>query len=197
LIDAGTFRREVQASLQRVNAAWNAYLQTYMAGEEARLLGVAKQAQSPVRRLIDARLQLVDNGSLKAQDGTSLNQQTYEAYYPMLDGLHAYQVKFAGEFNRQTGESYEGLAKSYVIGCVSDCAVGAGCLALHHTPSWHMHEVISHISEHAELTRRLQIEGTDELAQTGLAFNSMMDRFQVLVGELGRAVEQLTHPPRK
>lgn len=198
LIDAGTYRREVQASLERADKAWNAYLQTYITGEEARLLEVAKQAQAPVRRLIDERLRQLDSGSLKAQDGQSFNRETYEAYDPLLDALDAlysYQVKFAGEFNRQSAAEYQSLVTVYVTGSVLVVLVLAFlALAVYRSisrPLGHMHEVISDISEHADLTLRLQVEGNDELAQTGLAFNSMMDRFQALVGELGRAVEQL------
>ena len=58
-------------------------------------------------------------------------------------------------------------------------------------PLSHMHAVISEIAEQADLTRRVTIEGDDELASTGRAFNSMMERFQKLVADLGRAVEQL------
>ena len=198
LIDAGTFRREVQASLQRAESAWDAYEQTYITGDEARLMEVVKQAKVPVRNLIDARLQQVDSGELLSQDGQSFNRQTYEAYDPLLDAmdaLYAYQVKFAGEFNQQSSADYQGLVKAYVIACGLVVLVLAFLAwAIYRSisrPLGHMHEVISDISEHADLTRRLQIEGSDELAQTGLAFNSMMDRFQALVGELGRAVEQL------
>ena len=198
LIDAGTFRREVQASLQRAESAWDAYEQTYITGDEARLMEVVKQAKVPVRNLIDARLQQVDSGELLSQDGPSFNRQTYEAYDPLLDALDAlysYQVKFASEFNQQTETDYQGLVKAYVIACGLVVLVLAFLAwAIYRSisrPLGHMHEVISDISEHADLTRRLQIEGSDELAQTGLAFNSMMDRFQALVGELGRAVEQL------
>ncbi|MVW74700.1 HAMP domain-containing protein [Pseudomonas sp. R-22-3w-18] len=198
LIDAGTFRREVQASLQRAESAWDAYEQTYITGDEARLMEVVKQAKVPVRNLIDARLQQVDSGELLSQNGPSFNRQTYEAYDPLLDALDAlysYQVKFASEFNQQTETDYQGLVKAYVIACGLVVLVLAFLAwAIYRSisrPLGHMHEVISDISEHADLTRRLQIEGSDELAQTGLAFNSMMDRFQALVGELGRAVEQL------
>ena len=198
LIDAGTFRREVQASLQRAESAWDAYEQTYITGDEARLMEVVKQAKVPVRNLIDARLQQVDSGELLSQDGPSFNRQTYEAYDPLLDALDAlysYQVKFASEFNQQTETDYQGLVKAYVIACGLVVLVLAFLAWVIYRsisrPLGHMHEVISDISEHADLTRRLQIEGSDELAQTGLAFNSMMDRFQALVGELGRAVEQL------
>ena len=198
LIDAGTFRREVQVSLQRAESAWDAYQQTYITGDEARLMEVVKQAKVPVRNLIDARLQQVDSGELLSQDGPSFNRQTYEAYDPLLDALDAlysYQVKFASEFNQQTETDYQGLVKAYVIACGLVVLVLAFLAwAIYRSisrPLGHMHEVISDISEHADLTRRLQIEGSDELAQTGLAFNSMMDRFQALVGELGRAVEQL------
>jgi len=198
LIDAATFRREVQASLERADKAWNAYLQTYITGEEARLLEVAKQAQAPVRRLIDERLSQLDNGSLKSQDGQRFNRETYEAYDPLLDALdalYAYQVKFAGEFNRQSAAEYQSLVTVYVAGCVLVVLVLAFlALAVYRSisgPLGHMHQVIGDIAEHADLTRRLQVVGSDELAQTGQAFNSMMDRFQALVGELGRAVEQL------
>jgi methyl-accepting chemotaxis protein len=198
LIDAATFRREVQASLERADKAWNAYLQTYITGEEARLLEVAKQAQAPVRRLIDERLRQLDSGSLKSQDGQRFNRETYEAYDPLLDALdalYAYQVKFAGEFNRQSAAEYQSLVTVYVAGCVLVVLVLAFlALAVYRSisgPLGHMHQVIGDIAEHADLTRRLQVVGSDELAQTGQAFNSMMDRFQALVGELGRAVEQL------
>nr|WP_139213967.1 methyl-accepting chemotaxis protein [Pseudomonas guineae] len=198
LIDGGTFRREVQASLQRADTAWNAYLQTHITGDETRLMEATKRAKEPVRRLIDSRLEQLDNGNLRSQDGASFNQQTYEAYDPLLDALdslYTYQVQVAGEFNNQSSEDYQGLFKAYVIACVLAVVLLALlALAVYRSisrPVVHMHEVISDISEHADLTRRLQIEGSDELAQTGLAFNRMMDRFQALIGELARAVEQL------
>lgn len=198
LIDADTFRREVQTSLQRADTAWNAYLQTYITGDESRLMETVKQTQAPVRRLIEERLLLVDNGSLRALDGPSFNRKTYEVYDPMLDALdalYAYQVKFAGEFNQQSAADYQGLSKAYIVACaLVVLALAFLAFAVYRSisrPLGHMHEVISDIAKHADLTRRLQIEGDDELAHTGRAFNSMMDRFQALVGDLGRAVEQL------
>lgn len=198
LIDEGTFRREVKASLQRADTAWKAYLKTHITGEETRLMEATQKAQEPVKRLIESRLQQLDSGSLRSQDGASFNQETYETYDPLIDALgslYAYQVKVAGEFNRQTSVDYQGLFKVYVIACgIVVVLLALLALAVYRSisrPVGHMHEVISDISEHADLTRRLQIEGNDELAQTGLAFNRMMDRFQALIGELARAVEQL------
>ena len=198
LIDGPTFRREVQDSLNRADKAWAEYLATHITGEEARLLEVVKRAQPAVRQLIDQRLAQVDDGRLKAQDSTSFNREVYAAYDPFLEAFEAlfnYQVGVAKAFNEQSEAEYQALAKFYVIGSVLVVLVLAFlAYAIYRSisrPLSHMHAVISEIAEQADLTRRVTIEGDDELASTGRAFNSMMERFQKLVADLGRAVEQL------
>jgi methyl-accepting chemotaxis protein len=198
LIDGATFRREVQDSLQRADTAWAEYLATSIQGEEARLLEVAKRAQPAVRQLIDRRLQQIDDGVLKAQDSTSFNREIYAAYDPLLEAFEAlfdYQVSVAKAFNEEAEADYQALVKLYVIGSVLVVFVLALlALAIYRSisrPLGHMHSVISEIAEQADLTRRVTVEGDDELASTGRAFNSMMERFQRLVADLGGAVEQL------
>jgi methyl-accepting chemotaxis protein len=198
LIDQASYRSEVQASLERANKSWSDYLGTSIAGEEARLLNEAKAVQPSVLKLIEQRLAQVADGSLQGLDGSALNRETYAVYDQWLgvfDALFNYQVRIAGTFNQDARASYQSLSASYVIGCsVVVLLLVVLAWAIYRSisgPLSHMHSVISAIAENADLTRRLQVVGSDELASTGRAFNHMMERFQRLIADLRGAVEQL------
>ncbi|MCU1719430.1 methyl-accepting chemotaxis protein [Pseudomonas sp. 5P_3.1_Bac2] len=198
LINDVTYRTEVQASLERANKSWNDYLVTSISGEEARLLDDAKGVQPVVLKLIEERLAQVADGSLQGLDDASLNRETYAVYDQWLgvfDALFNYQVRIASAFNQDSRQSFHTLSASYVIGCAVVVVVLALLAwAIYRSisaPLSHMHRVISAIAENADLTRRVEVVGSDELASTGRAFNHMMERFQRLIADLRGAVEQL------
>ena len=187
---AGIFDKSTTlASLQQAEGlaqnAWQAYKQTELTSEEARLLTDAEQKMQPFISALSGYVRQINDDSLLTLPAAQFNQQLYQLADPLsaaLDKLIVLQLQEADKFRQVSAREYASF--QFLFGIV--LVVVFLCLA---ALGWFIYRSIQHplrllqgcisgVGADLDLRLRAQVQGRDEIAATSLAFNETLQRLQ-------------------
>lgn len=168
-------------------------------GGQALRQAVSSSMTDSMRFLEDGRSRML---ALKAQHGNAqARADAWQAYKreasPVANSartsFRALQELLSESINRNTHKMEAAIADahtlSWVIGGVVMLVVALSaatamlirsCMLRLDT----LRQTMATIGDTSDLTRRVEVQGEDELAQTGRIFNSMLDRFQQLIQQM-------------
>ncbi|OAN43019.1 hypothetical protein A6A04_10000 [Paramagnetospirillum marisnigri] len=146
-----------------------------MVGEAARSSGVT------LLRLLD------ENGRLLAEGGSVSAAEVVEKRLPVFVGGHGFGQVHVGldtrELNRAVKEA-GGRLLAIGLGGMALTGLFSWILGTYLTTGLERLRVVGNLLASGDLDARVAVDGRDELAETGLAFNAMATRIQELVGKL-------------
>ncbi|MDX9699531.1 MAG: methyl-accepting chemotaxis protein [Rhodocyclaceae bacterium] len=186
----------IEQTLQHQQAAWQAFLQTYLLEEEKRLAG---ELGTVLKRLDTVFAQGV--ASLRSGDVWNASRLSSDERVPdyrqrdaLLDQLIALQLR-VGEAEAQAGA--QRYALSVVVFGASMAVVLALMLLLHFfvrsvvRDIRSIEQVVEHTQRDGDVRRMVRVSRFDELGQLADAFNSMMANIQTILIQIRSAATQV------
>ena len=196
--DASTALANLNKALISAEQAWQAYKQTELTTDEARLVVDAEQKMTPfLTAMTHYQRQLSDN-SLRSENAEAFNQALYQVADPLssaLDKLIMLQLDEADKFRQLAQQEYQrfSLLFGIILVVVFICLALLGWLiyrSIQH-PLRLLQRCISGVGSELDLRLRAEVRGKDEIAATSLALNETLQRLQQFFAELGQAIIQL------
>lgn len=177
---------------------WDAYLSTTLTDKEQQLVQTSSQRLEPVRSLISKYVNMIESKQLVAIPAELFNETLYSTFDPLSVSLKALidlQLSVAGVFKQTANENFD-TTKSMLI------LVATILTLLMAIVAWQVYRsiqqsvdslktTITRIAESADLTLRAPVNGKDEIAQTAIGFNRMVERLNTLVKGVGDATNSL------
>ena len=188
----------VRNNINEINRVFDAYMQTYLTPEEAQ---VAEEFQK-------RRAHFVNQGLIPALE--ALERGDYEAVYPIVirelssrpfarvreagDRLMAIQLEIAAEIYARQQRTYQvnlllfslllvaGISLNILLAWFTITGIGRGVKSL---------EEATIAMDGGDLSVRVPIEGNDEIAHIGVAFNHMAKGFAEVMSDISGAASQL------
>ncbi|MET1079735.1 MAG: methyl-accepting chemotaxis protein [Pseudomonas sp.] len=198
VFDESTFRSGVGEARQRIDLAWRAYSSTKLTAEELSRVRRIEPMFTTANQLIDQFLGEVQGGQLRAQEAKLFNERLYGSIDPLsgeLEGLIKLQLDEGVKLNELTQSQYASIKQSFLlIGTLALVLVLTAALMISLSiirPLRSLSAVIGQVQRSSDLTLRAPVNGSDELASTAEAFNTMLEHLQGLIRHLGDAAIQL------
>ena len=184
----------------RIKKTWEIYLSTELTDEEQKLANEAeplfKQANTAINN-IEAFLS-DKTGNIQYQLN-QFNGPLYEFIDPISDKiteLIQLQLDVAKQISDKVHADTQTLTTYYIVGTI----LATLCLMLASFtvtksitgPLNIMNNAMANIEKNSDITQKIHIQGKDELAETARVFNRMMQRIDVLMGEVRGSSTQLS-----
>ena len=188
---------QVAESVEQGASQWALFLKTHLTPREQVLIDTAESHLKPVQQFIDRYITMAEAGTLAAVDQDRFTAELYATFDPLIASLEELIDLLdneAHEFVEQTDADFAVLYWEIVMAAVVLVIVVAlaGYVIYRsiNVPIDRMRTTMNDIADNKDLTRRMDTTGRDELAQLGMAFNGMLESFQVLISKLREASEQ-------
>ena len=192
-------RQGIQEAQQRISKNWQRYTSTELTAEEQTLVRQAenqfKTAQQAIERLnrFMATLSGTHAGRLNDFDG-----EMYRDIDPIggtIAQLISLQLRVAAEQRQALKESYDSNTLMVILMMLAILTVvtvlGITIARAISAPLGRMRDTIRDIEQNHDLSLRVQIKGSDEVAQIGHAVDGMLAQFQQLVQQVLMSVNQV------
>ncbi|MFN3880609.1 MAG: methyl-accepting chemotaxis protein [Nitrincola lacisaponensis] len=191
-------RAELNTASSQGTEAWARFMTTYMDAEEQRLANLVNQHLGSAQRLIQELLQSADRGELRSMDAKQFNTRLFEAFDPLSDAINALtdlQLTEASQLRHAAERQYMRDRNLFIVmGFMAVILTGLIAWRISASiqgPINRILQTITAIGRDSDLTLRTQVEGSDEFAVLGKAFNQLIGHFQQLINNLASASEQL------
>jgi len=193
-------RQSVETAVRTINENWKDYLATTLVTEEKELVNqvnpLMKTADNSVARLHDI---------LRNEDSEALVKFTVSELYPVIDPVSGkfselveVQLKVAKEEYDKSLKNYN-LSKNISLAAIVLGILLAGCFGFIITrsitnPIRDTTNMLKDISEgEGDLTKRLQVHGTDEVSRLSEYFNNFVEKLQGIITNISGDVDTLAH----
>lgn len=200
----GEGRQNVEAAVRTINDNWKDYLATTLVAEEKDLVNqlnpLMKTADNGVARL---------NDILKNEDSEALAKFTIAELYPAIDpvsgkfsDLVEVQLKVAKEEYDKSIKNYN-LSRNISIAAIVVGILLAGGFGFIITrsitnPIRRATDMLKDISEgEGDLTKRLEVLGTDEIGSLSGYFNKFVEKLQGIITNITGNVDTLAHSSKE
>lgn len=192
VISADNALRQIEKAETAIKANWKNYTSTFLTEREEALVREAEALFAGANRgIAEAKAVLRDAPSNAKGRLGQVDGPLYEVIDPVTDKigeLISLQLDVAASERESVGELY---ALSRVL--YPSVAVGAGILTIGASiliilsitdPIQSMRNVMRSVAEESDLSRRLVVEGSDELSQLGDSLNHMLNEFDQVITRL-------------
>lgn len=173
--------------------AFNSDLQKQISSLIANFTDIQTRSKATYSAMIDGG----DNISTKTQEAVSAlakdNKQLEAAFQDLRDGL---SKNFQSELDTVAAVSRRQRLLGILVFLISViCGAGTSAVVINRQIGIPLNQLAGRLRDIAEgegdLTKRLEISGTDELSQAGIAFNHFMDKLQAIMRQVASSTHQL------
>ena len=193
---SATYTTQVADIDRAIDRTWGKYKATYLTPEEVQIATRVEHALSEFREQRDATFRLVAQGNRDRayEESVGRGMQTFNTLRDELHALLALQDRVAAEEYQHGQEGYASAFRSSIAITVVALILGA-LLA-----SWIIRSVtrpladvkhaLERVGDHGDLSVRIVVESSDELGQTAVSVNKMLDALQGTVNDVGAVMGQ-------
>ena len=190
--------KEIEENRAAIQKIWDSYLSTPLT-ENDKIL---------VDKFAAARKRFVEEGLKPAEAAMQAGnldevkriqvQHLRPLYGPMkeaLDALIEMQTTEAKETHDEADASYKSMRMISITlmlaGAALGGALGYSIIAGISRSTGDMREAMTRTASDGDLTRRVPVHGTDEIAQSALAYNSLLDSFRKVIDHVHRSADSV------
>ncbi len=199
VFDEAQLRQNFADAQQTIKQSWGDYAATKLTPDEAQRAERVKAKMEQANSLVSAMLGEVSSGALKGQFAAAFNQRLYGTIDPLSDDLAALiqlQLDEGVKLNVANEAEFSAMKTSFITITllVSAVVLVAGVLISQSVvnPLRALCAVIGEVQRSSNLTVRAEVLGTDEVATTARAFNTMLEHMQGVIRHLADAAIQLS-----
>ena len=192
-------RQSYRGAQEQITDNWQAYTATKLTEDEKRRVARIKPLLQRADQLTSELLGELSGGQLLAAEAGPFNQRLYGVMDPLGDELAALiklQLDEGAILDEHSAAEYAAMKTSFIsIAAVAIFLVLVFGWLISQSiinPLRAMGAVIGEVQRNSDLTLRVSVQGTDELAVTGQAFNAMLEHLQGLIRHLADAAIQLS-----
>ncbi|MDX1757950.1 MAG: methyl-accepting chemotaxis protein [Marinobacter sp.] len=199
LISAQEAADGIRQAEETIAERWSRYKATKLTDEEAQLVREAERAFQQADRAVAGALGELATvrgdatGQLDAIDGPLY--QTIDPVTAKIDELMQLQLREAANLrdhaydlhNRTVGVFVAGSLTLLAVMVVLGFLIGRSIAQ----PIGRLQQVINRIADNSDLTLRLEVEGSDEVAETSRSLNNMLEKMASLVQRLAGATSEV------
>ena len=196
-IDWPEARKNLQDARTGIQKTWTAYKATYLVEEEKKLVAEIEPMLSATETTLN-ELQ----GILEEEDKRAVARFTIDTLYPVIDPI---STKFSElievQLNVAKAEYTQSSAQYEQSRWISIALLAAGSLAgvllamwivgSVVTPLRQVQETAQKVAQNFDYASRIQVTQRDEVGQTALAFNALLEAQQTAIGQVTRVVQHL------
>ena len=199
LIDPSEAKEQLLKATDEVERLWARYKETRLTDREAELVREVESLFRPANREIDEAVQRLDgiSGSAEGQlDGViGPLYRTIDPITSKVGELVRLQLREAKKARDAVADQYASSQMVYPLTAVIVALLGitASVLIVRSItlPLDNMRGTIKNVARNSDLSRRLDVVGSDEIADLSGAFNEMLESLDGVIGRLGRVSEEV------
>lgn len=199
LIDRAGLHQQFDAASLEGDRAWSEYRATSLTDQERMIASKVDALLVGVRGTSRQLLAAVDDGKLRDMDAKLFSATLYGAFDPLGDQLSKLidlQLSEGQKLFTASDLQYRAVVKTFmIIGAVAlvGLLLAATIISLSIIrPLSGLRSLITAVQQTSNLTLRASVAGRDEVAQTALAFNALIEHQQALILELSATATQLS-----
>lgn len=197
-------RQSVETAVRTINENWKAYLATTLVTEEKELVNqvnpLMKTADIGVARLYDI---------LKDEDSEALSRFTITELYPAIDPISGKFSELVEVQLKVAKDEYDKSIRNYYLSRIISIvaivlgimlSVGFGFIISRSitNPIRQTTNMLKDISEgEGDLTKRLEVHGTDEVSRLSEYFNNFVEKLQGIITNISSNVDILAHSSKE
>ncbi|AOY88676.1 hypothetical protein BKP64_11110 [Marinobacter salinus] len=187
---------EAHAQVVKAEAAvergWKTYTSTFLTEKEERLVAEAESLFREADKAISKAKSVLKNAPADAKGQLDeIDGPLYQVIDPVtakIGELINLQLDVAAQERESVGNLYEQVKVLYpgvaLAAVVFTLLASLLIIASITRPIYSAVAVMKEVSEQSDLSRRLKVEGSDELAQLGEALNHMLNEFEQVISRL-------------
>jgi len=186
--------KNIQQAEQTANEQWQAYLATKLTENESNLVNKTTQILPAVQQLIEKYKKMIKDGTLVDYPANAFTTELYEAFdrlsysYEALIDLQQTESEAFKDASYASSVSTERmLLLASLIVLIIMFSVAFLIFRSIQRPLNNLQNTIIKIADSANLTLRVEVQGSDEFAKTADGFNVMLERIHTLVLEVSNA----------
>lgn len=188
IFDIERLHKEFDLAERNESSAWKAYTSTVMTKRESEYVAMADKSRELVRTLVAQLLLEADTGKLREADANTFIQRLYQTFDPLgsaISNLIELQLSEGASLYEASTFQYESMRKIFLVtGLLSLILIVVAatfiCLSILN-PLSDLRSIITKVQSQSDLTLRAKVVGRDEVSQTALAFNRMVEYQQSLI----------------
>lgn len=195
---AEKYIKEIADNSAAVTKAFEVYVATGLSAEDKvifdKLVEVRKQY---VEGALNPGIEMLKRGDT-GQLNTHLDEKVrplYYAYKEQLDQLIDLQEKEADGGNNDAAELFHTMHTVSIGLILFGAAIGAflgySIISGISQSTGEMRDAMTRTATDGDLTRRVPVHGTDEIAQSALAYNSLLDSFRQVISHVHRSADSV------
>lgn len=193
-------KRNLTSALSTIDEVYKRYLATQLNADEQRLIKEAEPLFNDAKKAIVEVMQFLQgkSGVIKYQLN-SFNESLYDHIDPISDKINELievQLSAAKVVRDQIHTEASEMTTIYIIGTLLVVAaiIGLSFVIIKSitTPLNVFQSLMTKIESTSDVTLKVPIQGSDELAQTGLAFNRMMTQIDSILSQVNSSTSQLS-----
>ena len=190
--DADKYIVKIERNRAEIQKQWAAFM-TIQLNEEER--GIAKQLEEALTRFDEEGVKPALT-AMQARDTAALRQVAMQQMRPLFEQFEAALDPFLEQQKREAKNLYEQSEANYqferklflaliLFGAGSAIALGLSIIRGINRSVGDLSQLMQKMAVNGDLTMRAHIFGKDELGQTALAFNTLIDGFAGILRQVG------------
>lgn len=199
LMSANEAADDIRQATATIDREWGRYTSTLLTAGEQRLINETEAALREADQAIGGALEVLTrlSGSAYGRLNT-IDGPLYQAIDPVtakIDELMQLQLEEAAAIRDHTSEVHNVTVAVFIIGTtvllILVLALGLLIGRSISRPVHYLQQMINRIAEHSDLSLRLSVTGTDEIADTSSSLNDMLQKMDGVVQRLSGATAEV------
>jgi methyl-accepting chemotaxis protein len=192
-------RKNLQDARQGINKTWTAYKATYLVEQEKKLVASIEPMLADAEASLN-KLQAI----LEEEDRKAIARFTIDTLYPVIDPI---STKFSelievqldvakSEYNNSRTQYEQSQMISIVLlagGTLAGVLFAMRIVGSVVSPLREMQEVAQRVSQNFDYSSRIQIQQKDEVGQTAIAFNTLLQAQHNAISQVNQVVQDLAN----
>lgn len=190
IVSKSEFTRRLELAEDVADEQWGTYKSTKLTIKEERLVEQVEVRLNAVKKAISRYQSQVNNGNFLNSDPSVFARELYAIFDPLSESykeLIQLQLDEANLFRLHADEEYENTVIYTVISLILMLTLMLVMAVLIYRsvskPLGNLRSTISEVANSVNLSVRADVTGQDEIAETAIGFNQMLDRLHKLVKE--------------
>ena len=196
-IDWAEARKNLKDARQGIETKWTAYKGTYLVEKEKQLVGTIEPMLAEAESTLNALQAMLDQ-----EDAAAITTFTIDTLYPVIDPI---STKFSElievqldvaktEYEDSQGQYEQSRLFSILLlaaGSLSGVLLALWIVGSVVRPLRQMQEAAQKVSQNFDYASRIEVTQQDEVGQTAMAFNTLLQAQQTAIGQVSRVVQHL------
>jgi methyl-accepting chemotaxis protein len=179
-----------------IDRTWAKYKATYLTPEEVQIAGRVERALAEFREQRDTTLRLASQGQREraVEESVGRGMQLFNTLRDELHNLLALQDRVAAEEYQRGQDGYAAAFRSSIaitlVALVLGAMLATWIIRSVTRPLADVKQALERVADHGDLSVRVQVESSDELGQTAVTVNKMLDALDATVRDVGVVMGQ-------